>query len=145
MCVSKKKRKASQFFICKLSFFTVVKYCSMLHRHVFVMNFYLQKNEKASSSSKHDKSTEAVDWQLGKSVTESISIAQNCDAWSDVSFRCRDQDETDDPIKAHKFILASRSPVFEAMFFGLLKETQQVIRLEDVSLDTFKALLRYCK
>lgn len=102
-----------------------------------------KKNETASTSSKRDKSIDEVDWQLGKSVTESISIAQTCDAWSDVSFRFHDQDETDEPVKAHKFILASRSPVFEAMFFGLMKETNQVIKLEDVSSDTFRAFLRF--
>ena len=103
----------------------------------------LQKKEKSSSlSSKHSKSSEEVDWQVGKSVTQSISIAQNCDAWSDISFLCYDQDESHKPIKAHKFILASRSPVFEAMFFGPMKETNKVIKLEDISSEAFKAFLR---
>lgn len=80
---------------------------------------------------------------MGKSVTESISAAQVGEKWSDISFRCSDQDEKDEAIKAHKFILASRSPVFEAMFFGAMKETNDEIKLDDITAETFQLFLRY--
>lgn len=45
-------------------------------------------------------------------------------------------------IPAHKIVLASCSPVFNAMFFGTLPE-QNVIRIIDVSIDGFKEFLEY--
>ena len=94
------------------------------------------------SQNQSSEGTDKVDWQLGKSITESISAAQVGEKWSDISFRCSDQDEKDEAIKAHKFILASRSPVFEAMFFGAMKETNDEIKLDDITAETFQLFLR---
>ena len=47
-----------------------------------------------------------------------------------------------DPVGAHKMILAARSSVFEAMFFGMLMETQDEIALDDIDSETFKLFLR---
>jgi speckle-type POZ protein len=43
--------------------------------------------------------------------------------------------------KAHKLILASCSPVFEAMFFGPLAE-KQCISISDVEPHVFRSLLQ---
>lgn len=45
-------------------------------------------------------------------------------------------------ISAHKCLLASASVVFKRMFFGELKEGNEV-RIEDVSIDGFAAFLQY--
>ena len=46
-------------------------------------------------------------------------------------------------IKAHKYVLVSRSPVFYAMFFGHLSvNNEEVIRISDVEDVAFKHMLR---
>lgn len=45
-------------------------------------------------------------------------------------------------IPAHKIILSSKCAVFEAMFYGELKEADDVI-IVDVSIDAFKSFLRF--
>jgi len=46
-------------------------------------------------------------------------------------------------ISAHKYILASRSPVFFAMLFGnLAKDNNEMIVVPDISPDAFMAMLR---
>lgn len=45
-------------------------------------------------------------------------------------------------IPAHKIILAAASPVFEAMFFGLMKESNDTIEIVDASANGFKEFLQ---
>lgn len=50
--------------------------------------------------------------------------------------------------KAHKFVLATWSPVFRAMFYGGFKESSEsVIELKDISPEPFQKMLRflYCQ
>lgn len=44
-------------------------------------------------------------------------------------------------ISAHKLILANRSPVFKAMFYGLLSDNKE-IEITDISFDVFNQMLR---
>ncbi|XP_054090067.1 BTB/POZ domain-containing protein 6-A isoform X5 [Zeugodacus cucurbitae] len=46
-------------------------------------------------------------------------------------------------LKCHKLILSTASPVFEAMFYGPLREQQQEIEILDISAETFQLLLNY--
>ncbi|XP_054737028.1 BTB/POZ domain-containing protein 3 [Anastrepha obliqua] len=46
-------------------------------------------------------------------------------------------------LKCHKLILSTASPVFEAMFYGPLREQQQEIEILDISAETFQMLLNY--
>lgn len=46
-------------------------------------------------------------------------------------------------VPAHKVILASASPVFEAMFFGPLKEAN-VVKIIDSNASAFKEFLQFC-
>ncbi|XP_071125673.1 BTB/POZ domain-containing protein 6-like [Mytilus edulis] len=46
-------------------------------------------------------------------------------------------------IPAHKMILALGSPVFKAMFYGSFPQSEGDIRIEDITLDTFKIMLKY--
>lgn len=48
-----------------------------------------------------------------------------------------------DEVRCHKLILATASPVFEAMFYGPISEKQNVIEILDMSGDIFKMLLLY--
>ncbi|XP_067627725.1 uncharacterized protein [Eurosta solidaginis] len=46
-------------------------------------------------------------------------------------------------LKCHKLILATASPVFEAMFYGPLREQTQEIEILDISIEIFQMLLNY--
>ncbi|KAF8692009.1 hypothetical protein HU200_039956 [Digitaria exilis] len=56
---------------------------------------------------------------------------------ADVTFNVRGE-----IVEAHKVILAARSPVFKAQFFGQMGE-KRVVTIEDMDPDIFKALLRF--
>eukprot|EP00092_Neocalanus_flemingeri_P053313 GFUD01062612.1.p1 GENE.GFUD01062612.1~~GFUD01062612.1.p1 ORF type:complete len:112 (-),score=21.25 GFUD01062612.1:3-338(-) len=51
---------------------------------------------------------------------------------TDVAFNIMEEDDNEDNrqdyIPAHKYFLAMVSPVFKTMFFGLAKETREVVR-----------------
>jgi len=46
-------------------------------------------------------------------------------------------------IKAHKSILSAFSPVFKRMFFGALKETKNVIPVEQTTADAFEKMVEF--
>jgi len=46
-------------------------------------------------------------------------------------------------MKAHKWILAASSSVFEGMFFGPLKESKDVIVVKETTVEAFKKLIEY--
>ena len=76
---------------------------------------------------------------------------------TDVTFVVKDMAQTEDEqrgacaggggaetrFKAHKFLLALRSPVFEAMFYGPMAESTKEIVVPDVTPTAFKAMLNY--
>ncbi|KAJ8310100.1 hypothetical protein KUTeg_011965 [Tegillarca granosa] len=58
-----------------------------------------------------------MDWQQGKSILQCISTLYLNERMSDVYFTFpHEPDKT--PLPAHKFLLASRSPEFESLFYG---------------------------
>lgn len=77
------------------------------------------------------------DWQAGKSVIECNKYMFLNQLYCDVTFRVGIEE-----IKAHKYVLASRSIVFEAMLFGRLSETSDVIPIPDIEPGIFNAMLR---
>ena len=47
------------------------------------------------------------------------------------------------PLQAHRYVLVSRSPVFEAMFCGPMKvDSGAKVIVEDIEVDIFRSLLR---
>ncbi|XP_013099980.1 BTB/POZ domain-containing protein 6 [Stomoxys calcitrans] len=46
-------------------------------------------------------------------------------------------------VRCHKLILATASPVFEAMFYGPISEKQNIIEILDMSYDIFKLMIVY--
>lgn len=79
------------------------------------------------------------DWQAGKSVIECNKYMFLNQLYCDVTFRVGEEEAVKE-IKAHKYVLASRSNVFEAMLFGSLSET--VIHIPDIESGIFIAMLR---
>ena len=58
----------------------------------------------------------------------------------DVTFKI---DVDDKEIMAHKFILASVSPVFKKMFYGVMKESNDIIPVKQTPADAFSLLIDY--
>ena len=67
---------------------------------------------------------------------------------ADVTFQIIDEVVAEDravlgEVKGHKVILGAFSPVFKSMFFGPLKETRDVIPIEQTTLEAFEKLIEY--
>ncbi|XP_055335764.1 BTB/POZ domain-containing protein 2-like isoform X2 [Paramacrobiotus metropolitanus] len=65
------------------------------------------------------------------------------DILSDVTFRIQQPNSPVVDIKAHKFLLAMGSAVFETMFYGTVKETKNIVKITDMDPETFRIVLRY--
>ena len=79
------------------------------------------------------------DWQSGKSFPETNFSMLESGILCDVTFKTGGNEAE---VKAHRFILVSRSRVFEAMFCGPLAESDEPISVPDIEEDIFKVLLR---
>ncbi|XP_060588405.1 BTB/POZ domain-containing protein 6-like [Ruditapes philippinarum] len=88
------------------------------------------------------KQTFNADWQQGKGLGACMLEMYDQSLWTDVTFHSKDQPEAA-TIKAHKIVLAARSPVFRAMFFGPCADRRDDVELEHVTRETFDLFLRY--
>ena len=88
-----------------------------------------------------------VNWQTTRpTIRERTTFMFNNDLFSDVKFvvrKCDGESESKRAILAHKFVLSIGSPVFEAMFYGELAETRNVIELPDCEYESLLELFRY--
>lgn len=80
-----------------------------------------------------------TDWRNNKALPECMMYMLQNEIMCDVTLRVGD-DRT--PIKAHKYMLSSRSAVFHTMFEGSLPEKGD-ITIPDVDEDTFRDILKY--
>jgi hypothetical protein len=81
----------------------------------------------------------STEWQIEKTGSVcNIYMLEN-EIACDVTFLCGDR-KTE--IRAHKYILISRSPVFQAMFCGPLAESRETIEIPDVDADIFRQMLQ---
>ena len=78
------------------------------------------------------------DWQKGKSVTECNLHMLETEELSDVTFRLGSEKHV---VRAHRYVLVSRSCVFHAMLCGPLAE-QGEITITDIEPEIFKDFLR---
>ena len=78
-----------------------------------------------------------IDWQTGKTLPERMKYMLDNQLMCDATFRVG-PDQT--PVQAHKFMLASASPVFDRMFNGSLAEKGEV-SIPDITSKTFKVIL----
>ena len=67
---------------------------------------------------------------------------------SDIAFNVIDEEKDDldvceDHIPAHKYYLAVVSPVFKAMFFGLTRETRDVVPIRGTSRNAFSLMIHF--
>ncbi|XP_063839296.1 BTB/POZ domain-containing protein 6-B-like [Ostrinia nubilalis] len=85
----------------------------------------------------------STDWQLGcMQLKQRGAHLLQTGQWADCVFMVG-APPRQVTVTAHKLILASASPVFEAMFFGGMAERDGPIPILDVHPDAFKALLQY--
>ena len=81
-------------------------------------------------------------WQTSKStILERNMHMFNNPVMSDIKFVFPDHDKQSIP--AHKYVLATSSPVFFAMFYGELRETKETIEIRESDPDIFLQLLRF--
>jgi len=125
-------------------------------------DFNLQDNITSSQYHNHIDSilskdlSKDVNWQSNlNTVQERNAVLFNNECMSDVTFIVsndstnsikNDKSQINSKIKipAHKFVLASGSPVFYAMFYGgLSRETSNNIELPDVDSSGFLAFLKF--
>ncbi|XP_060586164.1 uncharacterized protein LOC132741914 [Ruditapes philippinarum] len=86
--------------------------------------------------------TYTVGCQQNKGLGACLLEMYNQSLWTDVIFRFKDHAEVA-TIKAHKTVLAARSQVFQAMFFGPCADKNDQVELEHVTRETFDLFLRY--
>ncbi|XP_060557022.1 BTB/POZ domain-containing protein 3-like [Ruditapes philippinarum] len=82
-------------------------------------------------------------WQDGKNLGQCMLEMFQQGLWTDVVFKCMDHDKGEEVIKAHKNVLASRSSVFQAMFFGPCADTTDVVELKDREKEILHLFLVY--
>ena len=83
------------------------------------------------------------DWQVSKKcMKERISVMFNNELLADVHFIVG-SGSSQRRIPAHKFILATGSPVFYAMFYGELAEDKKEVTIPDVEPQAFLELLEW--
>ncbi len=81
------------------------------------------------------------DWQSSKkTVLERNTYMFDNELMSDVSFTCGKSSRI---FHAHKYVLATSSAVFYAMFYGNLAEKESTIRVTDADEESFNEFLRF--
>ena len=81
------------------------------------------------------------DWQSSKkTISERNAYMFNNKLMSDVSFTCG---ESSHIFHAHKYVLATSSAVFFAMFYGDLAQKESTIRISDTDEKSFEEFLRF--
>ena len=81
------------------------------------------------------------DWQSSKkTVLQRNAYMFDNELMSDISFTCGESSRI---FHAHKYVLATSSAVFFAMFYGNLAQKESTIRLEDTDDENFKEFLRF--
>ena len=81
------------------------------------------------------------DWQSSKkTISERNAYMFNNELMSDVSFTCGESIRIH---HAHKYVLATSSAVFFAMFYGDLAQKESTIRISDTDEKSFEEFLRF--
>ena len=81
------------------------------------------------------------EWQSSKkTLLERNAYMFDNELMNDVSFTCGESSRI---FHAHKYVLATSSAVFFAMFYGDLAQKESSIRLEDTDDESFKEFLRF--
>ena len=105
--------------------------------HLLIKFFTLFFLLNAVTMTTHDG--EEKDWQSSRSLAECNRYMLANQLGCDVTFLVGNDSK---PIKAHKYVLASRSSVFYAMFYGSVSETSDEIKIPDIEPEVFSTVLK---
>lgn len=91
-----------------------------------------------------------IGWQSEKTLAECMRYMLDNEIAADVCFEIGPPGGATVNVRAHKYMLISRSPVFEALFCSGMTECkkeekgekEEKIRIEDIDADSFKLFLR---
>ena len=75
-----------------------------------------------------------------------VFLSKDSDLPPDVIFLVQGEDGENgggEEIGAHRLFLAAVSPVFRGMFFGLIRETAEVIEVKETTPEAFNTMIRY--
>lgn len=81
-------------------------------------------------------------WQSNKALAACMTELYDKSLWTDVKLHCKDHTGSD-RILAHKIVLAARSPVFQAMFFGPCADGKDEVQLDNAEAKVLNLFLRY--
>ena len=70
-------------------------------------------------------------------------LSEESEVPPDVFFLVHEEDGGSARIGAHRLVLAAVSPVFKRMFFGPMKETKEVMEVEDTRAQAVRAMINY--
>ena len=74
-------------------------------------------------------------------------LLQDSDIPPDVCFLVKDDTDGEGgsykSFRAHKLLLAGSSPVFRGQFFGPMKETGEVVEVQDTTAEAFGTMIKY--
>ena len=113
----------------------MLKLCS-LHTKINQLSLFSKRPE-----AKMARSGQEVDWRTTKkTVLERSRHMFNNPFMSDVGFSCEGSDKK---FFAHKYVLATSSAVFYAMFYGELAEKNSVVHLSDTDEESLQEFLRF--
>ncbi|WAR04509.1 BTBD6-like protein, partial [Mya arenaria] len=87
-----------------------------------------------------DATDGVIDWQIGRSLAETNLHMFEKGLGTDIVLKMGEKAQQ---LPCHKFILASRSPVFYTMFYGGLPETGSEVIIPDIEYDIMVDFLRY--
>ncbi|XP_071096703.1 BTB/POZ domain-containing protein 6-like isoform X2 [Haliotis cracherodii] len=107
------------------------------YRHL--IHFKLLSVPSFTMSGESRESGYEDNWQSGKTVTECNLRMLDTEDFCDVTFLLGSEKQV---VRAHRYVLVSRSCVFHAMFCGPLAEKGEVT-ITDIAADIFKEFLRY--
>ena len=97
-----------------------------------------------NSAAMVENKCETRGWQVGKSLKETNLYMLENHIGCDVTFQIHSEDGSTTKISAHKYMLVSRSPVFEAMLCGPgdYKETSGHVVITDIESEVFREMIR---
>ncbi|XP_053392101.1 BTB/POZ domain-containing protein 6-B-like [Mercenaria mercenaria] len=105
----------------------------------------MEESSSPNNLTEHKENDNTVYWQTEQKLGTCMLHLYINNMWTDVKFRCQDhvEDDKTDRIRAHKIVLAARSPFFQGMFFGQCSESKAEFDLLTTQSEILDLVLRY--
>ncbi|XP_045179855.2 BTB/POZ domain-containing protein 6-B-like [Mercenaria mercenaria] len=105
----------------------------------------MEESSSPNNLTEHKANDNTLYWQTEQKLGTCMLHLYINNMWTDVTFRCQDHQEDDkaDRIRAHKIVLAARSPFFQGMFFSQCSESKAEFDLLTTQSEILDLVLRY--